>query len=113
QHGTVIGDRSQPADGLVKAIAHRVNSKHAVVGCVGDGLSNGSEHAAKVRRVLQEIEPALKWESTALSNLVTTVERDQVATLVRRVHQRLFDESYFRCAASSSRSTSFKGDDRP
>jgi len=92
QNGTVICAGFEPYDGSVKAIAHQIESEHGVIACVGDGLSNGSRGAAKVRRLLQEIEPALKWESTAASNLVATVERDQVASTVRRIHQRLFEE---------------------
>ena len=92
QSGTVICAGFETSEGLVKAIAHGVNSKHAIVGCVGDGLSNGSQGAAKVRRLLQEIDPKLKWESTATSNLVATVDRDQVAVVVKRIHQRLFEE---------------------
>ena len=95
QSGTVICAGPEPSKGLVKAIAHQVNGQHAVVGCVGDGLSNGSNGAAKVRRLLQEIDPKLKWESTAASNLVATVDRDHVAEVVNRLHQRLFEEPLF------------------
>jgi aspartate kinase len=113
QRGTVIGAGSRRADGLIKAIAHHVNSEHAVIGCVGDGLSNGSAGAADVRRVLRELEPLLEWESTATSNLVTTVARDQVLDIVRRLHARFFEDAYFRAAAPAISSTSCEGDERP
>ena len=37
---------SEAPKGFVKAIAHRVNSEHGIVACVGDGLSNGTAGAA-------------------------------------------------------------------
>ena len=77
---------SEPSAGVVKAIAHRMNGTHAVVGCVGDGLSNGSAGAALVRQV----DSSLEWKSTAPSNLVATVERERVPEIVRQVHDRLF-----------------------
>lgn len=113
QRGTVIGAGSERSEGVIKAIAHHVNSRHAVIGCVGDGLSNGSQGAAEVRRLLREIEPSLKWESTARSNLVTTVARDRVSDIVRRVHARFFEDAYFRAAAPAISSTSCEGDERP
>src|SRR6185369_12226602 len=84
--GTLICAVSEPSAGVVKAIAHRMNRTHAVVGCVGDGLSNGSAGAALVR----EVDPSLEWKSTATCNLVTTVERERVPGIVRRVHERIF-----------------------
>ena len=87
--GTLICAASESRAGVVKAIAHRMNGTHAVVGCVGDGLSNGSAGAARVRDVLREIDPSLEWKSTAASNLVATVERERVPEIVRRVHQQL------------------------
>ena len=85
QDGTLICATSQSA-GVVKAIAHRMNGTHAVVGCVGEGLSNGSAGAASVR----QIDPSIEWKSTAPSNLVATVERDRVPQIVRQVHERIF-----------------------
>ena len=113
QHGTLICPASERSAGFIKAIAHQVNSRQAVIGCVGDGLSNGSQGAAEVRRRLREIEPTLKWESTARSNLVTTVARDRVSDIVRRVHARFFEGAYCRAAAPASNSTSCEGDERP
>lgn len=86
QNGTLICTTSDPSAGVVKAIAHRMSGMHALVGCVGDGLSNGSEGAAFVRQV----DSSLEWKSTAASNLVATVERERVPEIVRRVHERLF-----------------------
>jgi aspartate kinase len=113
QRGTVICAGSERSPVLIKAIAHRVNGGDAVIGCVGDGLSNGSADAAEVRRLLHEIDPALKWKSTATSNLVTTVARDRVSEIVRSVHARFFEDAYFRAAAPAIRSTSCEGDERP
>jgi aspartate kinase len=84
--GTLICATSEPFVGVVKAIAHRMNSTHAVVGCVGDGLSNGSKGAA----LLRQVDSSLEWKSTSPSNLVTTVERERVPELVRQVHERIF-----------------------
>ncbi len=83
--GTLICATSQ-SHGIVKAIAHRMNGTHAVIGCVGDGLSNGSAGAALVR----EVDLSLEWKSTAPSNLVATVERERVPEIVRLIHERLF-----------------------
>lgn len=91
QSGTLICAESEAPKGIVKAIAHRVNSEHGIVACVGDGLSNGSQGAAGVRRVLEEIEPSLKWQSTSPSNLLTIVNREQVPSLVKRLHERIFE----------------------
>jgi aspartate kinase len=74
--GTLICAASEPPKGVVKAIAHHFNSEHAIVGCVGDGLSDGSRNAASVRRVLNEIDSAVTWRSTSPSNLVAIVNRD-------------------------------------
>ena len=41
QAGTLICAESDAPKGTVKAIAHRANSEHGIVACVGDGLSNG------------------------------------------------------------------------
>jgi aspartate kinase len=84
-NGTLICSASQ-SEGVVKAIAHRMNGTHAIVGCVGDGLSNGSAGAALVRQV----DSSLEWKSTAPSNLVATVERERLPEIVRRVHELLF-----------------------
>lgn len=84
--GTLICAVSEPSAGVVKAIAHRMNGTQAVVGCVGDGLSNGSSGAVLVRQV----DSSLEWESTAPSNLVATVERDRVPEVVRQIHDQLF-----------------------
>jgi aspartate kinase len=84
--GTLICATFGPSAGVVKAIAHRMNGTHAVVGCVGDGLSNGSAGAAMVR----QIDLSLEWKSTAPSNLVATVERERVPELVRQIHERIF-----------------------
>lgn len=85
QDGTLICATSQRA-GIIKAIAHRMNGTHAVVGCVGEGLSNGSAGAALVRQV----DSSLEWNSNAPSNLVATVERERVAEIVRQIHERIF-----------------------
>lgn len=84
--GTLICAVPEPSAGVVKAIAHRMNRTHAVVGCVGDGLSNGSAGAALVR----QIDSSLEWKSTAPSNLVATVERERVPEIVRQIHERIF-----------------------
>jgi aspartate kinase len=113
QDGTLICAGAERPAGVVKAIAHHVNSEHAIVACVGDGLSNGSQGAAKVRRILREIDPALSWHSTAASNLVAVVNRDRVSAIVRQIHERVFEQDHFRLAASAMRSTSFDGEERP
>jgi aspartate kinase len=84
--GTLICAPSEPPNGIVKAIVHH----GGIVGCVGDGLSNGTQGAARLRRVLAEINPSLKWHSTSPSNLIAEVNVDQVASLVRRLHERIF-----------------------
>lgn len=88
--GTLICAASESPAGTVKAIAHRMNGTHGVVGCVGDGLSNGCAGAAMVRRVLREVDSSIEWKSTAASNLIATVERERVPRIVRQIHDRLF-----------------------
>lgn len=85
--GTLICAQSESPGGIVKAIVHL----DGVVACVGDGLSNGTPGAASVRRVLQQVDPALTWESTSDSNLITMVERDRAPLLVRRLHELIFE----------------------
>lgn len=95
QSGTLICAQAGPPNGIVKAIAHSAR----VVACVGDGLSNGMQGAARVRQVLREMDPTLKWQSTSASNLITVVDPDDVAMLVRRLHERLFEtQSVFQTA---------------
>jgi aspartokinase len=75
----------------VKAIAHRANSEHGIVACVGDGLSNGAPGAAEIRRLLEEFDPLLKWQSTSPSNLLTIVNLEEVPALVKRLHEQIFE----------------------
>ena len=100
QSGTLICAESEAPKGIVKAIAHRVNSEHGIVACVGDGLSNGSQSAAGVRRVLEEVDASLKWQSTSPSNLLTIVNREQVPALVKRLHERIFESQQKRKGAT-------------
>jgi aspartate kinase len=87
REGTLICSASEPSAGIVKAIAHRMNGTHAVVGCVGEGLSNGSAGAALVRQV----DPSIEWKSTATCNLIATIERERVPHIVRQVHKRILE----------------------
>ena len=89
--GTLICGASGSSAGIVKAIAHRMNGMYGVVGCVGEGLINSG--AAMVRHVLREVDSSLEWKSTATCNLVATVERQRVPTIVRQIHERLFDKA--------------------
>lgn len=91
QAGTLICAETDAPKGVVKAIAHRVNSEHGIVACVGDGLSNGAPGAAEIRRLLSEIDPLLKWQSTSPSNLLTIVNLDEVPALVKRLHEQIFE----------------------
>lgn len=97
--GTLICAGTELPNGFVKAIAHR----DGVVACVGDGLSNGSLGAASVRRVLREIDPALTWQSTSASNLITTVKPDQAPELVKRLHARIFEREMRKGATALDR----------
>ncbi len=97
--GTLICAGSELPNGFVKAIAHR----DGVVACVGDGLSNGSLGAALVRRVLREVDPALTWQSTSNSNLITTVEPDEAPALVKRLHERIFEREMRKGATALDR----------
>jgi aspartate kinase len=86
-HGTLICAPSETPNGIVKAIVY----SDGIVGCVGDGLSNGSQGAARVRLVLKELDPSLRWHSTSPSNLIAEVNGNEVASLVRRLHERIFE----------------------
>ena len=91
QAGTLICAESDAPKGVVKAIAHRVNSEHGIVACVGDELSNGAPGAAEIRLLLNEIDPLLKWQSTSPSNLLTIVNLEEVPALVKRLHEQIFE----------------------
>jgi aspartate kinase len=91
QAGTLICAESDAPKGIVKAIAHRANSEHGIVACVGDGLGNGAPGAAEIRGVLEEIDPLLKWQSTSPSNLLTIVNLEEVPELVKRLHEQIFE----------------------
>lgn len=97
--GTLICAGSELPNGFVKAIAHR----EGVVACVGDGLSNGGLGAALVRRVLREVDPALTWQSTSASNLITTVDPDRAPELVKLLHERIFEREMRKGATALDR----------
>lgn len=99
RNGTLICAGSELPNGFVKAIAHR----DGVVACVGDGLSNGSLGAAAVRLALREVDPALTWQSTSGSNLITRVEPDQAPELVKRLHERIFEREMRKGATALDR----------
>lgn len=101
QNGTLICAESEAPKGVVKAIAHRVNSEHGIVACVGDGLSNGTAGAAQVRHLIEEMDPLLKWQSTSPSNLLTIVNREQVPELVKRLHEQIFEPQIAQTAQMS------------
>jgi aspartate kinase len=44
--------------------------------------------------LLRGIDPAIDWQSTAANNLVAVVEKDSVETLVRQLHQRIFERDW-------------------
>jgi aspartate kinase len=89
QRGTLICAPSEPPDGNVKAIVNL----DGLVACVGDGLGNGTQGAARVRRILHEMDPSLRWRSTADSNLIANVDHGQSPSLVKRLHARLFEST--------------------
>jgi aspartate kinase len=89
QEGTLICATCGSPAGTVKAIAHRINGTHAVVGCVGEGLSAG---AVMIQRVLREVDSSIEWRSTAACNLVAMIERERVPGIVRQIHKRFFED---------------------
>jgi aspartate kinase len=68
-----------------------IERQRAIVGCVGDGLQNGAGSGKKIRNVLRDIDPSLTWQSTSSSNLIAIVDRDCVGSVVRRLHEGIFE----------------------
>ena len=84
-------------DGIAPAIVQdlervatvEIERPRAIVGCVGDGLQNGGGIATT--ELLRGIDPAVNWQSTSANNLVAVVDKDSVETLVRQLHERIFE----------------------
>ncbi len=68
-----------------------VSKERAIVGCVGDGLGNGSRGGADMMGVLRTIDPSLNWQGISSNNLIAIVDGDRVGTIVRRLHQEIFE----------------------
>ena len=86
-------------DGKLPLIVHdlerlgsvEVGRDRAIVGCVGDGLGNGSHGGADMMGVLRTIDPSLTWQGISNNNLIAIVDGDQVGSIVRRLHQGIFE----------------------
>jgi len=69
--------------------AVEVTRQRAIISCVGDGLRGHS--AAKVLDILREIDSTLTWRSTSHINLIAVVDAECSGSLLKRVHQRIFE----------------------
>jgi aspartate kinase len=68
-----------------------IERQRAIVGCVGDGLQNGAGSGTKAISVLRDLDPSLSWQSTSSSSLIAIVDKDCVGSVVRRLHQGIFE----------------------
>jgi aspartate kinase len=87
-------------DGIAPAIVQdlervatvEIERPRAIVGCVGDGLQNGGGIATT--ELLRGIDPAVNWQSTSANNLVAVVDKESVETLVKQLHERIFEREW-------------------
>ena len=71
--------------------AVQTKGSRAIVSCIGAGLQAEPESARNVLSGLQRIDPTLIWQSTTSLNLIAIVDADSVGSVVRRLHQGLFE----------------------
>ena len=68
-----------------------VGRERAIIGCVGDDLGNGSSGGAAMLGALRNIDPSLTWHGSGGNNLIAIVAGDQVGSIVKRLHQGIFE----------------------
>jgi aspartate kinase len=68
-----------------------VSRARAIIGCVGDGLVNGVSEGTDTVGRLRQIDPSLTWQGISNNNLIAIVAEDQVSSIVRRLHQGIFE----------------------
>lgn len=66
-----------------------IKTNCAIVSCIGDGLQAPQSGGYLLKR-LKEIDPMLAWHRSSSVNLTTIVDRDSVASVVRRLHSGIF-----------------------
>lgn len=64
-----------------------VQSCRAMVSCIGEGVDQ-----AFAERTLKEIDPALSWQGTTSNSLISVVDEGQLASVVGRLHEGIFEE---------------------
>jgi aspartate kinase len=75
---------------LERVAPFEIKRPRAIVGCVGDGLQNGGGGRA-ITELLRGIDPTIDWQSTSANNLVAVVEKDAVESLVKQLHESIFE----------------------
>jgi aspartate kinase len=68
-----------------------VSRERAVIGCVGDGLTNGVSNDTDMVAKLRQIDPSLDWQGISNNNLIAIVAEDHVGSIVGRLHQGIFE----------------------
>jgi aspartate kinase len=68
-----------------------VSRDRAIIGCVGDGLTNGVSGGTDMVGLLRQIDPSLTWQRISNNNLIAIVDEGQVGPIVRRLHQGIFE----------------------
>jgi aspartate kinase len=80
---------SSIAQNLEQLGSVEIKTNCAIVSCVGEGLQY-PRRGREVLKRLKEIDPMLAWHRTSSVNLTTMVDRDSLASVVRRLHSALF-----------------------
>ena len=78
---------------LERVAPFEIKRPRGIVGCVGDGLQNGGGGRATTE-LLRGIDPTIDWQSTSANNLVAVVEKDAVESLVKQLHERIFESDW-------------------
>lgn len=68
-----------------------VSRARAIIGCVGDGLTNGVSDGKDIVDLLRQIDPSLSWQGISNNNLIAIVDEDRVGSIVTRLHEGIFE----------------------
>jgi aspartate kinase len=69
----------------------KVRRDRAIICCVGEGLRSASGSVRKLRSALNDADSTLAWCSTSDNNFISVLDEERVGTVVRRLHQTIFE----------------------